>query len=835
MVAIAVCALALVQASGADPSCQALPVLASAASQTITIAPPATVVTISNPATAARQVWMPLDPGKAPALSGGPAGATRVSCKDNGVEMPCAAWTVAPGATVEIPLAFIDAYAGGPARLLGVDERGAALATIRLAFATLVELNDEGFSAPRTRATPLPVWATETQKKGRATAALVLANQSNTRTLRVYFRLNLTRGASGVQTPILDLAPQVTLIYCPMTPAVCGMVELLPGDRRTVPVELLERFRGDRTIQLLARLAGGLVPPADITHVTLDPLTPPGRQIPSRQFDGTSGAVVPLDNTGIVDWNYLNPRTPPKIDAPGWTVFGFENRTGDRTFVVSVPVNETAGEPLKIDQCKHVDGRCALLTVSPGTTQTIPLAYLFNAERPVIRFQAAFFEETTSPAYAVGYARMGDSTPESPSRMAWGVVGQISGTRELEFEKDDQDNDKRIDAVAPHPGRTVSLMTGVARLNAKPNLGDRADADIDLLFKQSPLGGKDARLPGSAGDLNAVSVPKYRFTVYGSNGVQLSLGKFTFVDSTLVTEAGEGFRLNWRNFGVARLLKRESAKNVADRDNDDHDLWIGQANNLLARSGPLRSINVTAIYGHDRAQASEKRYWTYGGEAFFAVPGLSVKGSGGAFRSRKRVATPTGMAPHGDGTVWLLTATRSWLGTAPGKNVRTVRRSLGLTAAGGSNDRPETAAFDEGYLGESTKFAPDIIFLASFDQRLGPKPLWPRAGLSGKSYWNVAFTEEALPISPLTWIAEVLKIKDVISQRTVARLHGYRYATPMLGVRDPGHEWSVEFQIETPKGVRCSLAFSSFMSGTGLDAVFTREPIRVVAFLQVQM
>jgi hypothetical protein len=822
-----------------------------------------------------RQILLPMSADKASDLirtpkapeMAPPRGTAAVSCADgpNG----CAAWTLAPGAVLDLSTEFVRTFAQQPVRILVLDPSGKVLSVTAVtlldpATPTII-LGTGGFVGAATGSAPFIVWQSSADKRDRPDAVLVIDNQADT-AFQLFFLLDVpTDPHSGRRPPLVDSADGLRLQNCPMMPGVCGAIDVPARRQVLIPAKLLDSYAPSSTVHLVARTVGGIVPPSDVSVISLDPppdagAGPSRSNIPRREFNGDAGAVVALDNTGIADWDYLNPRRAPLIVQDQWTVFGFENRTSDRTVVVAVPVNArtasragraaAADRGLAIEPCKHVDGQqCAILTLAPGTSRALSLDDLVDPDRPVIRFLVSFFDEDVTPAQTIGYARTSLAAYESPSRTAWGLLAKISGSTDPFLPRDATGAAKRITSDAPFETLATSSMQGLARLNTKPTLGDRADADIDLLFEQAALGGKDARLPtaGAPNDLNAVSVPKYKFTIYGQDGIQFAFGKFQFLDTVLLSEGGEGFRFSWRNFGVGRILKRESANNIADVDNHDHDVWIAQANNLLTdNAGSLRSINLTALYGHDRSTSStsptgvttevpDRTYWTAGAEAFFAVPELHLQGSTGVFHSRRRVDPATAAVPDGDGTMGYLTATLSVFGGKPDAKARTVQRSVGVLLAGGSADGADTPTKNDGYLGESAKFSQDSLFLAALDPLIGVQPAFAPNTLSGKGFLGFTFTDQTF--SPLDWIAGLLQIPstDIVSRRTTLKYNAYRYTNLVLGVKHPGDEFGVEFAVETPRGVRVSLAYNRFFTAAGFDSLFPKDPWRLTAFIQLQL
>lgn len=787
-----------------------------------------------------------------------PAGLDAQVCNGANNARLCLQWRLAAGATTTLDLQALSPFISDPIRIEVVSETGTAINVLE-AHPPQARLRTglRGFTT--SRKAPIAVWETAEAKKADQNRMVPLENFRSS-DYHAFVQLDVEQATPELQQL---LGTNGQLVSCPMAPGVCARFVVPANGSASLPAAMLDKFATSSTPSIVLREPDGTVPASAVVQVNLDPVPPDTTQaVAIRAIDGGSGPAIPLDNTGIGDWDYVNPRKAPLVVSPGWTVLVFENRTGDRTFVVAVPVNnatatrggrvDAVAEGLKIEPCKHVPGvQCAIVTVSPGSIQTIPLNRLVEPSRPVVRFQVAFFEEDAAPANATGFFRTSLAAYETPSRVAWGLFGRINGTTEPELPKDADGQDIRISPETTYDARTTSSMSGLVRLNVKPALGDRADADVDLLFKQSILGGLDTRIPGTKRDLDPVSVPKYRLTIFGKNGVQFSFGKFTFVETPLLAEAGEGFRLNWRNWGLARIVKRESDTHIPDRHNRDQDTWILQANNIGIRgTTPVKTLNFAALVGTDDLAENDKRYFSLYAEAFLASPTVvpmgPIQGSLAVLYSERTFETRAADTPDGEGTVFFGTITWTHLGVdkskasqSPEKAApRSTHRTFGLILARGTADNDDTTDRNEAYFGEAGRFGIDTMFLGSFESRLGEKPPFPRHALAGKSYLGLTYTEERLTLlMPLRWAAAILRIpdEDIVSQRATLRWHTFRLADPVFGSRGPGYEWSYENFLETPRGVRVGLSASLLQPSSSLDGLFRRDPWKFTSFIQVQM
>jgi hypothetical protein len=154
----------------------------------------------------------------------------------------------------------------------------------------------------------------------------------------------------------------------------------------------------------------------------------------------------------------------------------------------------------------------------------------------------------------------------------------------------------------------------------------------------------------------------------------------------------------------------------------------------------------------------------------------------------------------------------------------TARRSVSLLLGMGSADRSSTPLKDEGYVGETAAFAPDVLLLSSFagatdtvqHHIIGPS-------LSNKRYIGLTYTENSH--SPLAWIARRLGTPDadLISAAMIFKLHDYRFREPVNGSRDAAREVDFELPIETPKGITITIGAAYLWPGSALQTLIRKR------------
>jgi len=393
-------------------------------------------------------------------------------------------------------------------------------------------------------------------------------------------------------------------------------------------------------------------------------------------------AVVPLDNTGVASWYYLNPRNPacircdgkgkllPAADTPAGVVF--DNRTSDRTFSVSLTLPKDA----KISQADRSLFKCqpgqactVSRTIPPQNQMLFEDSILSAFNKSVIRFDVALLGETATITNSRAYLSLIPAFDENrnPQLEERGSAAPsktkvtLSGRREPAFPtippgkgdppmgqadnftpcgkalKDafDPKTEPAICAAHPFVGDETQQLKGKGSIQITPNLGDRAEASATLGFRNGSFGST----------IDKVGLDEYQVTIFGVNGLSLKAGKADFAvpsNGIAIVESGEGFAYTWRYYTLGHLVRRESAAGTADDGNRDKKDWYFYARSIpLGRSyreeqsrerregnaksntrrtflSLFRSFDAIAVEGEDKDPGST--YRTYGGELFFARP-----------------------------------------------------------------------------------------------------------------------------------------------------------------------------------------------------------------------
>lgn len=495
---------------------------------------------------------------------------------------------------------------------------------------------------------------------------------------------------------------------------------------------------------------------------------------------GRAAVSIPLDDTGVGDWRFLNPRQPQSV-SQGF-VIEFENRT-DRAFEVTVRVvlslatfsgetpppliydGLTTGSPgpptgevvVPLEDCTTgAEGLVCTASINIGAFGSGEFPYevlIAQGGKIPANFTVRFFEEEESPARSTAYLVAGEYENQtvSPKSVATLMAVAGFGASKDPFLVDRSATSRNCPFLCPdkpYDGAERSHMTGSGRIDVTQTYGNLLDGKVSLTFKEGDLGGGDGTLD--------VKLSQYRFNIYSEYGVTFHYGKFQFLapsSGIAINETGEGARLARHNYSLSRILRRESSKNVADRENRDDSLWVFEATNigiaeffkreemLNEDKGVLRlfrTLSLVALQGEDRKGPEEREdpatklkemvfvgheYSTYGGQINFTRPPQPGKSGAGAFygtlsgywsrREAKEENAPCGNALHvcdGEGRVGLLTITHPFAVDKEGKS----KGNVTVTVGTGSGDDPSTPNEDEGYIGERATFAPDQIFLASF-------------------------------------------------------------------------------------------------------------------------
>jgi hypothetical protein len=498
----------------------------------------------------------------------------------------------------------------------------------------------------------------------------------------------------------------------------------------------------------------------------------------------------------------------------------------------------------------------------------------------VAKFNVKFFQEEEAPARQVAYLiseiRTASIAPPktSASLMAVASVG-VGFDPFLTDRSATSRNCPFLCPDKPYDGERRVHYTGSGRVDVSQTFGSLFDGKVILAYKEGDLGG--------AATTTNIKLSQYRFNIYSVPGVTFHFGKFQFAapsSGIAINETGEGFRLAFRNLAASHITKRESATNTADSGNRDNEVTILEAVNMPLpeflrfrktstgkfenRDLPIRTFSLSYLTGKDSKGPEEKShpntalketfftehdYSTYGGQVGFTIPRASVYGTFAAYRSRRSAAEvdgPCNQTLHvcdGEGSVRLLTITRPFAVDEDGK----ANRTFTLTWGTGSGDDPDTPNKDEGYIGETAGFAPDLIFLSTLSAGLSTRDFFDvkeftdrkeefmandlgslgiGRGLANKRYLGLKYVENK--VSLLAWIAThmpYLKIpeSDIRSKATIITASNYQLQEQLFGSRNAGRELDVEFNVETPRSVKVILKFGYYWPGAAVKPMISQN------------
>jgi hypothetical protein len=460
-----------------------------------------------------------------------------------------------------------------------------------------------------------------------------------------------------------------------------------------------------------------------------------------------------------------------------------------------------------------------------------------------VKFTVSFFDDEKDPAYPNGYFAFvtPDKVVEQDSQSALTAAGLFSARLDP-FIPNDATGKPVISADVPYSGSVKRHYAATARIGIHQNLGDRADADVDIIYKNGDLGekAKDATTGTLKEVPGTLTAAKYQFNLYARTGMILSAGRFDLAvpsNKIALNESGEGIRVNvFGNYSVSELIKRESLEGTANPANQDDREWILQGESVTIKGIDFATFSVAALFGKDRSSTTNHSYRTIGGELFFTTPHLHresepapgpvrFRGSAAYYQSRRLAPSTSTIAP-GSGKVGLLTATWAFLGPADlKKKKRDSRRSITAIFGMGTGDKAGTPA-NEGYVGENQAFAPDSVFLASLVKPARAATGQVAPGLANKQYYSVAFSEQQWSL--LSYLATIWPFKsqasDIISRSTIIRFNHYGFREPVLGEHDGGNELDIEFLLENPRGIKPAITLARYFPGKAMKPLFGVNP-----------
>jgi len=502
------------------------------------------------------------------------------------------------------------------------------------------------------------------------------------------------------------------------------------------------------------------------------------------------------------------------------------------------------------------------LIVPPEGAQRVTGAILNLLDKGTATFTVTFENSADIPSNSTGYLQTAETSTEAPDSTKWQLSAQIGSAWDPDTGK--KAEKKTFDTNSPFQGDRLQHFSGVGNFKVSQRLGNRATASATLGFKKGDLGEKDTT--------QQVTVPEYMVDFYGLSDLQLVFGKYTLAkpsDAVAVNVTGEGFELRLpRSFSLGYLVKRESAFGEADRQNRDNSLALAQLKNgaFSATTGIgkfLRTGSLIALYGREGSAALDVpvgslpldkdhcpqkdssgtastqqacyayHYWTVGGEVAFsaaqdktsAPPDKTFAGTLALYYSERKLdrfaTVDTGnRVRDGRGYVGLFKPT--YLRFKHDKLQYTVGAQLGYGSGGKATDR-----IDRGYLGESTAFAPDQIFLNGFAGHVsdGGNPTGKQAlapGLSNKSYLALVWTSPQFSL--LEYLVKALQMNEApASKSTTLKLNWYRFNQSAFASHDAGFEADLEFSVEIPKGITTTIDMGYFRPGEALRSVILKD------------
>jgi len=555
--------------------------------------------------------------------------------------------------------------------------------------------------------------------------------------------------------------------------------------------------------------------------------------------------------------------------------------------------------------CKYDTATSALrcyvkIIVPPGGRVPVPQAIMtYPPQNGLLTFTASFADTADIPSNSTGYLQMAREVVEAPDSTQWRYSAQLGASWDPDTGKAAEM--KTFFPDQPYAGDTLQHFVGAGNLKISQRLGNRASASATLGFKKGDLGEKDTT--------RQVTVPEYALNLYGEGGEQLLFGKYTLAapsSGIAVNVVGEGFELRNGTFSIGHLIQRESATGEADRSNRDNRLFIAQMKNRpFFKDGQpfFRTLTLVGLYGsegaarltvpnsssnplpddpacEDPAPATGTtpatrqlcygyRYWTGGFELSFAHEAppeqspstfypWSVSGTFSGYYSgrdlnKSAVNHIADRVKDGRGGTGLANVNFiRFRRTHDHQEGLEQEYLVGLLVGYGTGNSAADRRVDRGYLGESTAFTPDQIFLSRLAGHLtdraasasGPQPLsLVQPGLSNKLYEGVTFTYNHPPpssegfSSPLWYLVDFLfrGRTEPVSQLSTVRIHNYSFNEPVFGRREAGTELDLELSMEVPKGITTTIDFGKFLAGSALRPVISKDPWLATATIKVDL
>ena len=546
-----------------------------------------------------------------------------------------------------------------------------------------------------------------------------------------------------------------------------------------------------------------------------------------------------------------------------------------------------------------------ILQLEPGETLTISpeelLVFHYLSERSphVKEFKVAFFNELERPANDTGFFKWKSGT-ERKTEAKLKLTGAIGWSNTPDFKN--QLLTVGVDEIDPLDNDRNNNFVGTGTLSLSANLGSRASARVDFRYATGVLGAAD-----SEEEVKTSFYQFNYFTKFGSSFRFGDYAFANPGAGIAISEKGEGGEWIHGIFSVAHIVKRESALGVVADDNRDAEVFIGQLKNLQAHQYATANLiglwgrdkqqsitakeytTVTSLpdnHGYTTEPLPEDvkvtvtqpyEYRTLGGEMFFFFPpdgenGPSIRnvtqsGSIAFFQSERMFdeGIPTiflrpddreeddpmilfepgdlEQPKDGKGQSWLFRYTFSFLQSRNANKAPTTKASSQIRLALGRGSGGISGNVDEGYLGETNGFAPDLIFLSGgLAASLNKGNPNIRSGLSNKKYYGLSFTKNNF--SPIHWVMGFFEGKTkVTSASTTIAVHRYDLVDATIpddknlltDAKPLGYELNLRTNLILPKGIKTQLDAGWFFRGEAVKPLLKDDPWFARILFSVEM
>jgi hypothetical protein len=575
----------------------------------------------------------------------------------------------------------------------------------------------------------------------------------------------------------------------------------------------------------------------------------------------------------------------------------------------------------KYDSTAHALRCSPKIVVPPGARVPVPQAIMNVApQNGLLTFSVSFADTADIPSNSTGYLQTAEEWAEPPDSTQWRYSAQLGASWDPDTGKAAEM--KMFSPDQPYAGDTLQHFVGAGNLKISQKLGNRASATATLGFKKGDLGEKDTTrvvtVPEYALNLYGESGLQLLFGQYTlaapSSGIAVNVvGEgFEVRDGTF----SAGYLIKRESTtGEAERSNRDNRLFIAQMKNRRLFRPNGQSLTLF------RTLTLVGLYGSEGAArltvpnpsahplpddpACENpapaagstpatrqlcygyRYWTGGFELSYAheappelkeqvAAGLPANDQSSYYRSSLsgtlsayfsgRDLNGSAFSHVGDrvkegrGVAGLATSNfihfRKTDGQRPGFEQEYL---VGLQVGYGTGNNRANKRIDWGYLGESTAFAPDQIFLSRLAGHLvdraasagGPEPVSVvEPGLANKRYEGLTLAYNhptGTFASPLWHIMQVIdRLMELrsgiskgnttpVSQLTTFRVHHYSFNEPIFGRRQAGVELGLELSMEVPKGITTTVDFGKFFAGSALRPVISRDPWQAMASIKVDL